>query len=64
MLSSISFARDFPLRFVVAVGPLAELFVDPRRLAGGRVRQRVTDGLRPGGLYFGRKPIFVIDATN
>src|SRR6267378_2940229 len=44
-------ARNFPLRFVVAVAPLAELFVDPRRLAGGRVRQRVTDGLRPGGLY-------------
>src|SRR6267143_1999281 len=46
-------ARDFPLRFVVAVGPLTELFVDPRRLAGGRVRQRVADGLRPGGLYLG-----------
>src|SRR6266436_5296476 len=53
-------ARDFPLRFVVAVGPLAELFVDPRRLAGGRVRQRVTDGLRPGGLYLGVTRLFVI----
>src|SRR5882724_7739608 len=52
-------ARDFPLRFVVAVGPLAELFVDPRRLAGGRVRQRVTDGLRPGGLYLGVTRFFV-----
>src|SRR6266853_1520565 len=54
-------ARDFPLRFVVAVGPLAELFVDPRRLAGGRVRQRVTDGLRPGGLYLGVARFFVIE---
>src|SRR6202030_813057 len=53
-------ARDFPLRFVVAVGPLAEFFVDPRRLAGGRVRQRVTDGLRPGGLYLGVTRFFVI----
>src|SRR6266850_7801544 len=44
-------ARDFPLRFVDAVGPIAELFVDPRCLAAGRVRQRVTNGLRPGGLY-------------
>src|SRR5258706_4564857 len=46
-------ARDFPLRFVVAVGPLAELFVDPRRLAGGRVRPRVAEGLRAGGLNLG-----------
>src|SRR3984893_13597840 len=53
-------ARDFPLRFVVAVGPLAELFVDPRRLAGGRIRQRVTDGLRSGGLYLGVTRFFVI----
>jgi hypothetical protein len=28
-------ARDLSLRLVVAVGPLTELFVDPRRLAGG-----------------------------
>src|SRR5882762_1985291 len=54
-------ARDFPLRFVVAVGPLAELFVDPCRLAGGRVRQRVTDGLRPGGLDLGVTRSFVIE---
>src|ERR1700688_3480588 len=54
-------ARDFPLRIVVAVGPLAELFVDTRRLAGGRVRQRVTDGLRPGGLDFGVTRFFVIE---
>src|SRR5258708_16819951 len=56
-------ARDFPLRFVVAVGPLPELFVDPRRLPGGRVRQRVTDGLRPGGLYLGITRFFVINRT-
>src|SRR5258706_6276394 len=43
-------ARDFPLRLVVAVAPFGELFVDPRSLAGGRVRQRVTEGLRSGGL--------------
>ena len=57
-------ARDFPLRFVVAVGPLAELFVDPRRLGGGRVGQRVTDGLRPGGLYLGVTRFFSLNATN
>src|SRR5882724_9187804 len=54
-------ARDFPLRFAVAVGPLAELFVDPRRLTGGRVRQRVTDRLRPGGLNLGVTRSFVIE---
>src|SRR5258708_5263122 len=54
-------ARDFPLRFVVAVGPLAELFVDPRRLAGGRVRQRVADRLRPGGLNLGVTRSFIIE---
>src|SRR6266850_2552597 len=54
-------ARDFPLRFVVAVGPLAELFVDPRRLAGGRVRQRVADRLRAGGLNLGVTRSFVIE---
>src|SRR5258706_8300173 len=54
-------SRDFPLRFVVAVSPLAELLVDPRRLAGGRVRQRVTDGLRPGGLYLGVARFLVIE---
>src|SRR5690349_22741176 len=53
-------ARDFPLRFVVAVCPLAELFVDPRRLASWRVRQRVTDGLRAGRLYLGVARFLVI----
>src|SRR5882762_6421634 len=53
-------SRDFPLRFVVAVGPLPELFVDPRRLAGGRGRQRVADRLRPGGLYLGVARFLVI----
>src|SRR5258708_15172065 len=43
-------ARDFPLWLVAAVAPLGELFVDPRRLAGRRVRQRVPEGLRPRGL--------------
>src|SRR5258706_1579315 len=54
-------AGDLPLRFVVAVGPLTELFVDPRRLAGGRVRQRVADRLRPGGLNLGVTRSFVIE---
>src|SRR5882724_6223251 len=54
-------ARDFPLRFVVAVAPLGELFVDPRRLAGGRVRQRVTEGLGPRGLDPGVGRPFVVE---
>src|SRR5437667_12471173 len=53
-------SRDLPLRVVVAVRPLGQLFVDPRRLAGRRVRQRVTDGLRPGGLYLGVARFLVI----
>jgi hypothetical protein len=53
--------RDFPLRFVVAIGPLTKLFLDPRRLAGGRVRQRVSDGLRPGGLYLGVSRFCIVE---
>src|SRR5262245_66334154 len=37
----------------VAIGPGPELFQNPRRLPARRIRQRIAQRLRPGGLLLG-----------
>ena len=43
-------ARECVFGVALVVGPGVELLVNPGRLAGGRVRERVADRLRLGGL--------------